>query len=1226
MKTWLANLSQGVLRALALGILLFLSLAAALSWAVATERGLQWLASQLNANLPGVQIDAAAGTLLRGFVLKGVGYKAEGLDAHLDSLEMRLEPEDLWRRRLHFRSIALEGARYVSTQESTEPPAWPEWTLPLELAIDDFRLRKASVQTSPGAQLLRIDSLDAALHVTELGLKLERFALKMPEAAAEMSGRVGFTGARRVDLKTRWTATLPGKPEFKGEGGLLGDRQHLILRQSLKAPLPAELTVVLEDPLNKVAWTAQVDVPRFLPSRIDKAWQPWPATLSLQGRGTLKEAGVAGNFLAEIPEVGEARGRLQARWKEPGDVVIETLNLALPKTGSEFNLAGKVGKLDKTPEFDLAADWKNLAWPPDPKTAEWKSPEGKLAVKGSLKDVRFDLAGKLRGLPVEAGGNIGIEPNRTVFRGIRVRGAGTAAEVDGTLGQTLDFIWAVKASDLGLWLPGAKGSVDSRGTLKGTQAAPVVDADLTARDLRYRDGGARDLKLMVKADLGVLQGGRATAPADAELEAHDLHHQDKSVRELRLKLKAGVHPDSPFGFDLTAADINAAGLRLSAELAGQGTRADHKLEGRIRGAVPLDDKAPVPATLDFAFEGGLKGEQWQGRLTRFDAEAAPIGRWDLERPAALQVSRAGGELGWTCWESEGTEFCLQPKFSSADSGWQVATDLSRLPVARFKPALPEAAGLAGVLHAKAQFSGKGGQVTEGWLDLDADHALLEYRADPKHLLQWRPEPLSLRVRLSQRGSRATLVAEHAGVASIRADVALSGPPDPARIRQMPLDAEFQVDVPNLAVFGLFAPDLENLKGSFHADARAGGTVAAPVLELHAGIPDMEFGVPKAGIRLTGIKLEAVTHAENQLTLRGRAVSGKGEVRLDGTATLSEAAGWPVNLALKGKRFLAADIPEAKVFVSQDMALAYGNGKLELTGKLAVPEATIGMPERAGAIRPSDDVIIVGEEAPPDRNPVLIETRVDVALGDKVRVKAKGFTGRLGGQVLVEQAPKGPVLGTGQITIHDGTYRLYGVELAINDGRILFARSPIDNPGLDINVTRKSDDVLAGVRILGTVERPTMNLYSDRTMSQTDILAYLVTGSPMSMASKEQGGMLQGAAASLGGSAGGFLAKEIGARLGLSDFVDISVQSSLDSQSISRGFRSGAAGGALASGQNRSALFLGKYLTPRIYLQYGMGLFQNAYVFRLRYALTENWKIQTETGEYSGGDILYQWEQ
>jgi translocation and assembly module TamB len=405
-----------------------------------------------------------------------------------------------------------------------------------------------------------------------------------------------------------------------------------------------------------------------------------------------------------------------------------------------------------------------------------------------------------------------------------------------------------------------------------------------------------------------------------------------------------------------------------------------------------------------------------------------------------------------------------------------------------------------------------------------------------------------------------------------------------------------------------------------------GTASAPVLQLHTGVPDAGFGVPKLGIQVAGIKLEAVTHEDNRITLRGRAVSGKGEIRLDGSATLSEAAGWPVNLTIKGSRFLAADIPEAKVFVSPDLAVAFGQGGLMLTGKVAVPEAAIDVKPRTEAVRPSADVVLVGQEAAPASRPPRIETRVDVVLGDKVKVQAAGFTGRLDGRVRIEQSPKGPVLGTGQIMIREGRYSTFGVELDIHDGRILFAHSPVDNPGLDINVTRKTDDGLVGVKVLGTVQSPSANLYADRPMAQADILSVLVTGKPLGLASREEGSALQGAAASLGGSAGGFLAKEIGSRLGLSDFVDISVQSSLDAQGLSRGYRTAAAGGAPAGSAQSTALFLGKYLTPRLYVQYGMGLFQNAYVFRARYELTKNWKVQTETGEYSGGDILYQWEQ
>lgn len=116
--------------------------------------------------------------------------------------------------------------------------------------------------------------------------------------------------------------------------------------------------------------------------------------------------------------------------------------------------------------------------------------------------------------------------------------------------------------------------------------------------------------------------------------------------------------------------------------------------------------------------------------------------------------------------------------------------------------------------------------------------------------------------------------------------------------------------------------------------------------------------------------------------------------------------------------------------------------------------------------------------------------------------------------------------------------------------------------------------------------------------------------------------MKAAASSLGGAAGSLVAQELANRLGIGGFVDISMQNSLNQGSLAQRYTGGGAFG----GTQGTALFLGKYLTPRIYVQYGMGLFQNAYVFRLRYDLTRHWKVQTETGEYSGGDLLFQWEE
>jgi len=200
-----------------------------------------------------------------------------------------------------------------------------------------------------------------------------------------------------------------------------------------------------------------------------------------------------------------------------------------------------------------------------------------------------------------------------------------------------------------------------------------------------------------------------------------------------------------------------------------------------------------------------------------------------------------------------------------------------------------------------------------------------------------------------------------------------------------------------------------------------------------------------------------------------------------------------------------------------------------------------------------------------------------------------------------------VRGTGQIVVHDGAYSFHGVDLAVDQGRLIFTNTPVDNPGLDITATRKLDQVLAGVRVLGSLKKPHATLYSRPPLPEADILAYLIAGKPMDFASREEGNRLRNAASSLGGAAGSLLAKEIGSRFGLGGLLDeIGVET--------------------PGGTESASLFLGKYLTPRLYLQYGLGVFQPSNAFRLRYKLNEHWQLQSETGEQSGADILFEWEK
>ena len=61
--------------------------------------------------------------------------------------------------------------------------------------------------------------------------------------------------------------------------------------------------------------------------------------------------------------------------------------------------------------------------------------------------------------------------------------------------------------------------------------------------------------------------------------------------------------------------------------------------------------------------------------------------------------------------------------------------------------------------------------------------------------------------------------------------------------------------------------------------------------------------------------------------------------------------------------------------------------------------------------------------------------------------------------------------------------------------------------------------------------------------------------------------------------------------------------------------------------NDTSLYIGKYLTPRLYIKYGIGLVESTSSFFLRYQLTDHlWLESTSSTESQGGDLIYSIEK
>ena len=282
----------------------------------------------------------------------------------------------------------------------------------------------------------------------------------------------------------------------------------------------------------------------------------------------------------------------------------------------------------------------------------------------------------------------------------------------------------------------------------------------------------------------------------------------------------------------------------------------------------------------------------------------------------------------------------------------------------------------------------------------------------------------------------------------------------------------------------------------------------------------------------------------------------------------------------------------------------------MDGELTVADAFLRPGgDRPGVNSPSDDVVIVnnahGEAPPPKPRGIDLYAKVQVILGDDVRVETAAFQGNLKGKLLVEETPQLAPRGSGSIEVVAGNYRIYGEEIQIQKGQLLFSSSPLDNPGLNLRVVRQSDNsatgdsITAGAQIRGTLKKPLLTLFSDPKMPNSSILSYLVLGRGPQDGSGGESALLYKAASAMGFGSG-TLTKSLGEAFGL------------DSLQLNSG-----------EGSKTTSLMLGKYLSPDLYIGYGVGLFNAANSFNVKYRLSKRLMFESNSSVSGvGADLIY----
>jgi len=389
------------------------------------------------------------------------------------------------------------------------------------------------------------------------------------------------------------------------------------------------------------------------------------------------------------------------------------------------------------------------------------------------------------------------------------------------------------------------------------------------------------------------------------------------------------------------------------------------------------------------------------------------------------------------------------------------------------------------------------------------------------------------------------------------------------------------------------PMVEKMTGRLNGSGTISGALLAPQVNGSLLLSDGEISGPELPMELEALQVRALIAGE-AVQLEGSWKSGKtGQGSLNGDIAWGQAL--VVDLVLKGSQLPVSVEPYAKLEMAPDLKISMKDDKLSVAGKVRVPKGEIIVRELPpSTVKVSDDTVIIGQQTEAGKPPMAMAMDIDVVVGEeKLSFAGFGLTANLQGHVHI-----GDNMDTrGELWLNDGRYRAYGQRLTVRRARLLFA-GPIDQPYLDIEAIRQTDDVIAGIRLSGSAEQPTTQIFSEPAMSQEQALSYLVLGRPISTTG-EDNNMLAQAALGLGlmGSSGvtGGLAKN----LGIQDFQ-------LDTEG------SGNATSVVASGN----------ISEKLSLRYGVGVFEPANTIALRYKLSKQVYLEAAGGVASSLDIFY----
>ncbi len=1244
-------------------------------WLLHTESGAHWVFEKAAAT-SAASVGAArlSGDLDSGLQLDGLYFEDNGVHVKIETLTVAIDidllPITVFIETLHAGNVQIQVLQDSGEKPPGEKPSG-NFVLPFPVAFGDLKISGIDYLDSNGENAFRIDSVEASGSVYE-NLDLQRFSATLAEDRLELSGLVALDFPHSLNLE------FQAKGRVNLEGSLRGDLNAAELVIDSTSP-QARIIGTVAQLLNTPAWDLEVSAPSVrlpldspdpalsltgvqaqttgewplfdldLAAGLESRWLE-PSSLVLSGNGSTGEFTVGklavqgpevsldttgtvswedtlqiglavnldrlepGKWLPDWPENHQVAGSLAVEWQGQ-DVSISDFNLAVANTS--FSARGHGIVAVQSGIVDMALSWNDFSWPLDNPAPAIVSRSGSLQVSGLPED--WQLAGIV---DLQSGD---FPPGQ-----FSLSGEGDNESLDitvtegkalgGTLAGNLSWNWTesqpfkadvsarqINTTPLFADYPGV---ITTRLAVSGAVTPFRLKVDIEELEGTLMEypvtgrGGFHIEQGRVFADGLRIGSGSSTMTLDGSLYepggidfSANIDSLARFSSDMRGSLAAegnvSLDPAAPrisvflSGKDLAVGSVEIEKMEtLNASRPGFGEGNKIILSGLTIGQHPiesmsigLDGEQPLQdIVIDALVEGseislGLKGsvKDWSEPLVsgwRGEVSALRINHQDqflltLDQAAVLEWTPSRFLLEPMCLSgTNDARLCVGSSWLAQDA-LRISADLASMPVSLVEMMVETELRFTQILSGTFQWSQTEENGSNGVARFEISPGTIRMLDDDEDLLKTGPGFFGFELAEGAlKNGNLDLAFPGAGQIDIDFSVPdLSPGPDSLVLGNV------QVDFKDISAFEPVFPILDTVSGALAIDLTLSGSLSDPSFNGSASLANGQVSNHASGFSFSEINLAGEVSDLDRSELRGTFRAGEGMGNITTNITFENMLTPVVKLVLKGESLTVIDVPDLKVIADPDVELTWRDSTLGVNGRVYIPKARLSptiIPQPS--IRQSDDVVIVAGELPePEENylrdnPVSIRGTLEIELGKQAEIELEMAKVRVFGTTRFTWRDELLPTANGNFDIR-GDIQAYGQSLKVTQGRISFPDIPADNPHLNIRAERT---------IYGNTQIQKAGLMVAGTAKRPVIEAYTV---PMTNKDRAQTLLVTG-----------------------SDF----------------NYEQGV--GAVA---------VGAYVLPKLYISYGIGVFEEGSVISARYDLGKRFGVKVTSGQKDTGvDLNY----